>query len=91
MTVNADWLCVRFLYFHFFARVSTQRSALSTATQHVMQNLAVSEKQSVLSLNTRFPLPTLLCAGYSVKLNICGAELDGKSQKIIKLNYLLGK
>ena len=46
------------LYFHFFALVSRQSVALSSATQH--------GKWGAVSINTRFP--TLLCVGYNVKL-----------------------
>ena len=55
------------LYFHFFALVSSQSAALSSATQHEMPP-ELGGKWGTECLNTRFPLPTLLCAGYSVKL-----------------------
>ena len=55
------------LYFHFFALVSRLSSALSSATQHAMPP-EFGRKWGTECLNTRFPLPTLLCAGYSVKL-----------------------
>ena len=45
-----------------------QRAALSSATKHVMPP-EFSEKCGTKCLITRFPLPTLLCAGYSVKQN----------------------
>ena len=51
----------------FFALVSKQSAVLSSATQHAMPS-ELSEKWGTECLNTRFPLPTLLCAGYSVKL-----------------------
>ena len=54
------------LYFHFFALVSRQSAALSSATQHAMPDFG--GKWGMECLNTRFPLPTLLCAGYSVRL-----------------------
>ena len=41
--------------------------ALSSATQHAMHP-EFGRKWGTECLNTRFPLPTLLCAGYSVKL-----------------------
>ena len=41
--------------------------ALSSATQHAMPP-EFGRKQGTECLNTRFPLPTPLCAGYSVKL-----------------------
>ena len=55
------------LYFHFFALVSKQSAASSSATQHAMST-ELGGKWGNECLNTRSPLPTLLCAGYSVKL-----------------------
>ena len=55
------------LYFHFFALESRLNAALSSATQHAMPP-KFGRKWGTEYLNTRFPLPTLLCAGYSVKL-----------------------
>ena len=56
-----------YLYFHFFALVSRLNAALSSVTQHAMPP-EFGRKWGTECLNTRFPLPTLLCAGYSVKL-----------------------
>ena len=53
--------------FLFFALVSRQSAALSSATQYAMPPES-SRKWGTECLNTRFPLPTLLCAGYNVKL-----------------------
>ena len=55
------------LYFHFIALVSRLNAALSSATQHTMP-LELGGKWGTECLNARFPLSTLLCAGYSVKL-----------------------
>ena len=55
------------LYFHFFAVVSRQSAALSSATQHAMPP-EFGRKWVTECLNTRLPLPILLCAEYSVKL-----------------------
>ena len=55
------------LYFHLFALVSRQSAALSSATQYLMLP-ELGEKWGTKCLKTSFPLPTLLCAGYSVKL-----------------------
>ena len=44
-----------------------QSAALSSATQHAMPP-ELGGKSGTECLNTRFPLPTLLCAGYSVKI-----------------------
>ena len=55
------------LYFRFFALVSRTSAALSSATQHAMPP-EFGKKWEMECLNTRFPLPTLLCAGYGVKL-----------------------
>ena len=55
------------LYFHFFALVSRWSAALSAVTQHAMPP-DFGRKWGKECLNTRSPLPTLLCAGYSVKL-----------------------
>ena len=65
------------LYFHFFPLVSRTSAALSFAPQHAMPP-EFSRKWATECINTRFPLPTLLCAGHSVKL-------------IIKNNYSLNK
>ena len=55
------------LYFHFFALVSRLSAALSSATQHAMPP-EFGRKWGTQCHNTKFPLPTLLHAGYSVKL-----------------------
>ena len=55
------------LYFHFFALVSRLSAVLSSVTQHAMPP-EFGRKWGTECLNTKFPLPTLLCAGYSVKL-----------------------
>ena len=55
------------LYFHFFALVSRQSTTLSSATQHEMPP-EIGRKWETERLSTRFPLLTLLCAGFSVKL-----------------------
>ena len=61
VTVKNDWLWVRFpleemkyLYFHFFALVSRQSAALSSATQHAMPP-EFGRKWGTECLNTRFP------------------------------------
>ena len=43
------------------------KAALSSATQHTMPP-EFGRKWGTECLNTRFPLPTLVCAGYRVKL-----------------------
>ena len=59
--------------------VSRLNTALSSAIQHAMPP-EFGRKWGTECLNTRFPLPTLLCAGYSVKLifykklNVAGRE-----------------
>ena len=55
------------LYFNFFAQVSILSAALNSATQHAMPP-EFCRKWGTECLNTRLPLPTLLSAGYSVKL-----------------------
>ena len=55
------------LYFHFFALGSKQSGALSSAIQHAIPP-EFDRKWGTESLNTNFPLPIMLCAGYSVKL-----------------------
>ena len=47
--------------------VSRQRAVLSSANQHATPP-KFGGKWETKCLNIRFPLPTLLCAGYSVKL-----------------------
>ena len=56
-----------YLYFHFFALVSRQSAALSFATEHAMPP-EFCGKWGTVCLNTKFPMPALLYAGYSVKL-----------------------
>ena len=46
-----------YFYFHFFALVSRQSAALSSATQHTMPP-ELGGKWGTECLNTRFPLPT---------------------------------
>ena len=55
------------LYFHFFALVSRQSAALNSGTQHAMPP-EFGRKWGTECLITKVPLPTLLGAGYSVKL-----------------------
>ena len=55
------------LYFYFFALVSWQSAALSSDTQYVMSS-KLGGKWGTKCLNTEFPLSTLLCEGYNVKL-----------------------
>ena len=61
---SRTWNIYLNVYFHFFALMSRQSAALSPATQHAMPG----GKWWTECLNTRFPQPTPLCAGYSVKL-----------------------
>ena len=55
------------LFFHFFALVLRLRATLRFATQHAMPP-EFGRQCGTECLNTRLPLPTLLCAIYSVKL-----------------------
>ena len=74
---KTDWLWVRSpleemkyllkVIFPFFALVSRLSAALSSATQHATMPPEFSRKWGTECLNTTFPLPTLLCAGYTVK------------------------
>ena len=65
---SRKWNIYLNLYFHFFAlSLSRQSAAMSSATQHTMPP-KFGGKWGTACLNTGFPLPTLLCAGYSVKL-----------------------
>ena len=61
---SRKWNIYLNLYFHFFALVSRQSPALSFATQHAMPAES-GRKWRTVCLNTKFPLPTLLCAGHS--------------------------
>ena len=54
-------------YFHFLAVVQRQSAALSSTPQHGMPP-ELGGKWGLEFLNTEFLLPTLLCAGHSVKL-----------------------
>ena len=53
--------------FSFFALVPRQSTALSSAAQHAMPP-ELGGEWGMECFNMRFPLPTLLCAGHSVKL-----------------------
>ena len=64
--IEIKWDIYLHLYFHFFALVSRQSAALSSATQYAMPP-EFGGKWGTEWLNT-FPLRTLLCAGYNVKL-----------------------
>ena len=55
------------LHFSFFTLASRQSAVLSSATQHAMPP-EVGVTWGTECLSSRFPLPILLCAGYSVKL-----------------------
>ena len=63
---SRKWNIYLKLYFNFFALVSRQSAALSSVTQLGML-LEFGRKWGTECL-TRFPLSTLQCAGYSVKL-----------------------
>ena len=56
-----------FVYIYIFISSLWCRAALSSATQNAMPP-ELGGKWGTECLNTRFPLPTMLCAGYSVKL-----------------------
>ena len=56
-----------FFNFHFFALISRTIAALSSAIQHAMPP-KFGRKWGMECLNIRFPLPTLMCAGYSLKV-----------------------
>ena len=59
-----------FIYIYIFISslwCRGESAALSSATQHAMPP-EIGGKWGTECLNTKFPLPTLLCAGYSVKL-----------------------
>ena len=58
---SRKWNIYLNLYFYFFAPVSRQSAALSSATQHAMLP-KLGRKRGTECLNTKFPLPTLLCA-----------------------------
>ena len=54
-------------YFHFCALVNRQTAALSSATQYTTPQ-KFDKTWGTMCPNTRFPVPTLLCAKYNVKL-----------------------
>ena len=90
---SRKWNIYLHIYFHFFALVSKQSVALRSATQHAMPP-ELGRKWATECLNTRLPLPTLLCAGYSVKLIdwltdvwfiIHGKHLGLKLEKLIMI------
>ena len=74
---KTDWLWVRSpleemkyllkFIFSFLRLVSRQSATFISTTQNSMPP-EFDRKWGTKCLNTRFPLPTLLCSGYSVKL-----------------------
>ena len=72
------WKIYLHLYFYFFALVSRHSAALSSASQHAISP-DLGGMWGTKCLNTRFPLPTLLCAGYSVKL----IDMNDRSHKFV--------
>ena len=72
-----DWLWVRtppeeikYLFTFIFSFIRSgvaTKAGLNSATQHAMPP-ELGGKWGMKCLNTKFPLSTLLCAGYSVKL-----------------------
>ena len=83
-----------FIYIYVFISSHWCRgesAALSSATQHAMPP-EIGKKWGTECLNTRFPLPTLLRAGYSVKLIIKYTYLrtfSRSNQQSIMLTSLL--
>ena len=78
------------LYFYLFALVSRQRAELSSDAQHAtLPNFG--EKWGVECLNTRFPLPTLLCEEYIVKLIFFILVYLICKWNIIKIVFILKK
>ena len=67
--------------------MSKLSAALSSATQHAMPP-EFGRKWGTECLNITFPLPTLLCVGYSVKLIIDFLSISNKSVKF-RFNILL--
>ena len=63
------WPDKNILFFHFLTIVKRQRGSLSSATQRVMSR-KLSGASRTEYLKTRFPLPTLLNAGWETKNNI---------------------
>ena len=73
-------LMVIYLYFHFFALVTRPLGFVTKAKKlhlrhrvlklntQCLENSAESREQSVLTLNTRLTLSTLLFAGYNMKM-----------------------
>ena len=55
-------------------------AALNSATQHVIPP-EFGRKWGTECLNTKFPLPTLLCAEYSVKLKKRKKKTENKKRK----------
>ena len=76
-----------YLYFNFFALVSSQRAVLSSTTQQAMPP-EFSWKWGTEWLNIGFLLPTLLCAGYSVKVfflnNSTNSRIKNKLRDTVK-------
>ena len=68
----------KFIFRFAFALVSWQSAAFSAATQRAMLS-GFGGKWDTECLNSKFPLPNLLCAGYSVKLRM--------KKKIVCIKY----
>ena len=54
-------------HFHFLALVTRLSAVLSSTTQHALSR-KLGETWGMECTNTKLPLPTLRCAGYSIKL-----------------------
>ena len=76
------------VYFYFFALVSKQRAALSSATQQAFNAFIIRRKVGMKCLNTRFPLPTSLCAEHSVKRYIYVVSNISKDKDGCKMNIV---
>ena len=59
-----------------------ESAALSSATQHTMPP-EIGGKWGTECLNTKFPLPTLLCAGYRMKLKKIPFKTSTSKVKIL--------
>ena len=75
------------LYFHFFALLSGQSAALSSATQHAMPP-ELDGKWKTECLSTRFPLLTLLCANTAWSW-LCTMDVTVSNQILKKIRRLI--
>ena len=74
---RGDEILFTFIFSFLSSGVEGKSAALSSATLHAMPP-EIGGKWGTECLKTRFPLPTLLFAGYNEKINIINIVINSK-------------